>query len=553
MRLLANLPIRQKIILSLSILVLVMGSFMAIALGMFHQLTENEKKLYKQYEENVHSLNELSESFLLARVWLRDFYIFSEIKDELKITQASHQFQHFAVAMEKAKDKYITFKKNIEFHTHSDPQTFINGIEEDYKSFENVAVAIYQHIKTGDFSTASNMIGEDCYRTAEKLIERIHTVYEAEDQFIETNLQKIENTIQTLMITSIGVGLALLGLCFLIFTSLDKLIVKPIAEASRHFAAMAKGEWDLSKKINIDQKDEIGVLFASLNTFVDVLRNLIDKVMSSSQNIATESTSLNNLSQDTCHDLNDQHQLTDRVAVSIEEMTGSVKEVAVNADSAAKAASTAKNQSDNIATTLDTTIQSVSNLGDQIQSSSSVINQLRSESDNISKVLDVIKGIAEQTNLLALNAAIEAARAGEQGRGFAVVADEVRTLAQRTQGSTSEIEKLISDLQSGSASAVKAMDKSQQGTDQVIKQANEIRAAMREILQSIVVISDMNSQIAVATEQQSAAVQEVSKNVQDIKIISGKNTESAEATSHSSVALNKLSIELEEQLVQFKH
>ncbi len=553
MAFIANLPIKKKIIASLGALVLLMSAIMIVALNMFSSSTETERKINSHYEEATLSLNELTENFLLARVWLRDVNLFSQSDNQTKIKESIEQFKYFAQKISESKKKYFEITSDQEFYGSRDIDSFVNQFERDYKAFENVAVAIFGHIENGNFTLAAKMISEDCHDTAGKLIDRIHEAHEMETQFVHENVTSAKNSASSQNNMFFAVSFFLLALlCFIIFTTLNKLIVKPIAEASAHFSKMAGGEWDLSKKMQIDQKDEIGSLFASLNTFIDVLNNLINQVMSSSKNIVTESNGLNQLAQATGQDLDDQRRLTDLAVISIEEMTSSVQRVSENAESAATAASKAKGQSDTAATILNATIRSISNLGEQIQFSSSVINKLKSESENISKVLDVIKGIAEQTNLLALNAAIEAARAGDQGRGFAVVADEVRTLAQRTQGSTSEIEKLIVDLQSGSASAVKEMEKSQQSTDEATEQTAKILSAMEEVLASISLISEMNGQISVTTEQQSAAVQGVSQNIQDIKIISEKTEKGSEATSQSGVSLNKLSVELEDQLVLFK-
>jgi len=550
----ANLPIKQKIIASLGTMVLLMGAIVIIALSLSSYSAKTEKKINEHYEEATLGLNEITENFLLARVWLRDVNLFTQTGDQSRANESIIKFTYFAQKMSDSKKKYTQVLGDQEFYGSRDISSFINQFEQDYKAFENVAVAIFENIEKGNLVLAAKMIGEDCHDTAERFIETIHQAHDLENQFVHDNITNSKNYASKLNSILFAVIFFLLALlCFTIYSTLNKLIIKPITEASAHFAKMAGGEWDLSKKMEITQKDEIGSLFVSLNTFIDVLDNLIKQVMSSSKNIVTESNGINQLAEKTAQDLDNQRQITGHAAHAIEEMTGSVSRVTENAENAANAASKAKTQSDAAATILNDTIKSITNLGGQIQSSFSVINELKSESENISQVLEVIKGIAEQTNLLALNAAIEAARAGDQGRGFAVVADEVRTLAQRTQGSTSEIEKLILALQNGSASAVKEMEKSRQSANDATEKTTKILAVMEDILASISLISEMNGQIALTTEQQSTAVKGVSKNIRDIKEISEKTEKGSEATNQSGVSLSKLSVELEDQLVMFRH
>jgi methyl-accepting chemotaxis protein len=242
----------------------------------------------------------------------------------------------------------------------------------------------------------------------------------------------------------------------------------------------------------------------------------------------------------------------EQVATAMNEMTMTVQEVARNADQAASSAIEASSHAEKGGNVIRQTVASVGLLTGEIDRSSEAIHKLKIDSENISSVLDVIKSIADQTNLLALNAAIEAARAGEQGRGFAVVADEVRSLAQRTQQSTSEIELMIDKIQSGTNNVVDSMNKSREQTLQVVNKIDETGHVLTLITSSIVSINDMNCQIATAAEQQATVAEEINRNVVNVQELTTQSAASTSQASTTSHELAKLGEALRNQVRHFK-
>jgi methyl-accepting chemotaxis protein len=258
------------------------------------------------------------------------------------------------------------------------------------------------------------------------------------------------------------------------------------------------------------------------------------------------------VTEQTSAGVSNQKQETEMVASAITEMTATVQEVASNAEGASRAAADADNEAKEGNQVVNSTVQAITALAREIEDSSAVIEKLKGDSENIGTVLDVIKGIAEQTNLLALNAAIEAARAGEQGRGFAVVADEVRTLAQRTQQSTAEIEGLIDALQGGAEQAVSVMTQSRDRAGATVEKAQHAGQSLSSITQAVETILQMNTQIATASEEQSAVSEEIQRNVVNIQTISEETSMGAEQTSSASAELARLGEQLQALVGQFK-
>ncbi|WP_455212648.1 methyl-accepting chemotaxis protein [Kaarinaea lacus] len=309
---------------------------------------------------------------------------------------------------------------------------------------------------------------------------------------------------------------------------------------------------DLSVHVNPNGLKDIKVLGSALDSLVTSLRKQVTEIDTHAVQLSQSAENLSRITNDTNIGVQQQQHETDQVATAMNEMSSTVQEVAQNASLAADSAQDANNKSEEGRGVVSNTMQTINNLANEIEEASRVIQNLKQESENIGTVIDVIRGIADQTNLLALNAAIEAARAGEQGRGFAVVADEVRTLASRTQQSTQDIQEMVERLQTGAEKAVNVMNQSQSQAKDSVEQAALANDSLASIASMIAQINDMNIQIAAAAEEQSAVAEEINKNVISISQISTQTAQGANETSAASATMKTLASELQAVVGRFK-
>ncbi|WP_342631630.1 methyl-accepting chemotaxis protein [Marinobacter alkaliphilus] len=350
---------------------------------------------------------------------------------------------------------------------------------------------------------------------------------------------------QLITIALIGFVLAVLIAWFMV-----RSITKPINQTVKIANKVASG--DLTIQVNSDRGDEFGTLLAAFGTMVTRLRELIQQIDTGASNIASSSEELSAVTDQTRQGVADQHDQTDQVATAMNEMVATVSDVAKSAESAFGAAQRASQKSGDGEAAVNETLTFVTDLNGQIGTVMKQLRDLQSETNNIGTVLDVIKSVAEQTNLLALNAAIEAARAGEQGRGFAVVADEVRSLAQRTQSSATEIETLISNLVNSAETSVTTMDKGSKLAEQTLERAKTAGTIIQEMAEAVEEIRQYNSQIATAAEQQTSVAEDINQNVTRIRDVGEQSATSTEQVSAASDELARLAEGLSAQVAQFK-
>jgi len=384
---------------------------------------------------------------------------------------------------------------------------------------------------------------EQLHQRAAQVVERVDQAYVAEDQSMQAELKK-----NSLLIIGSSALALLVGL--VAAWVITRLIVAPLRSVILVAQQIAAG--DLSATVEVTRRDEIGQLMQAMQQMGAGLSSIVSGLQAGIEQLASSAHSLSAVTEQTNLEVSSQKEETEQVATAMNQMTATVHDVARNAEEAAQAAQTADGKVESGQQVVRQSMARIEQLADSATSASSSIESLSAEIQNIGTVLSVIKSVAEQTNLLALNAAIEAARAGEQGRGFAVVADEVRALAKRTQQSTEEIERLVSALRSAAQSSVQQIQNSGELVKLAVSDALQTESALGSIAAAVSLIQQMNQQIAAAAEQQSSVAEEINRSVTSIRASADQSSLAMQGNAASSIELAQLGLELKGMVGHFR-
>ncbi|PYY89845.1 methyl-accepting chemotaxis protein [Pseudomonas sp. TKO26] len=394
------------------------------------------------------------------------------------------------------------------------------------------------------------LLNTDLMTSAEKIngilnqLVEINTHYSsAADQDAAEQYTTAFNLVVTLLVLASALTL-------LFAWRLIRSITLPIANALHAAETIAEG--DLTQPITVDGRDEAGRLLQAMLTMQEKLRDTLQRITASAGQLASAAEELNSVTDESARGLTQQNNEIEQAATAVNEMTSAVEEVARNAVSTSEASQNATQSAGDGRDMVQETVAAIERMTGDVQSTASLIGDLANESRDIGKVLDVIRGLADQTNLLALNAAIEAARAGEAGRGFAVVADEVRALAHRTQQSTSEIERMIGSIQSGTEHAVDSMRNSTERAESTLNIARGAGLSLDTINSAIIQINERNLVIASAAEEQAQVAREVDRNLVNIRDLSVQSTTGANQTRSASSELSVLAVDLNNLVTRFQ-
>lgn len=522
----------------LALLILIQGG---MALAKMSNMNDHQNETAENWLPSIMAVANLRYNMTLYRVYAMKALAETSPSE---IAEAESRMIEAGKNVEKAIETYEKLISEPEEKT-----AFADLIQQKQKYMAN-AQTIVSYAKAGKIEEAHKILDGEQDQLAAVITKDLQELFGVNRKGAErsaVNADTAYTTSRTITIITIVVSLALTALLSFFVT---KSITTPISEALTVTERIAGG--DLTKRIDSHGQDEPARLLAGLAVMQDSLRSTIHEIANSSTQLAAATEELSSVAEDATRTLHRQNDEIQQAATAITEMSAAVDEVARNATSTSEASNESASFAKEGRTRVQQTVSSIQAMTDEVVRTSQLVEGLADQSQNIGKVLDVIRAIAEQTNLLALNAAIEAARAGEAGRGFAVVADEVRALASRTHTSTQEIEEMIKNIQEGSSLAVSAMRSSADYTKHTLSEAQDAGKALEEIYSRSGLISDRNLLIATASEEQAAVAREVDRNIVTISDLSTQTAAGANQTSASANELARLATSLNNLISRFR-
>lgn len=520
-----------------AVLVLLLGSFSLQQMG---EMRKQSQQINENWLPSILSLGEINQQVLRLRALTMRLVI---ISDEAMMRTSLANAEELRKSLTESESTYQKLISNAE------EETVYERFRQAEKAYLEEQEKVIAAVRQSDLDSAAALFNGPINGYADTMAKALVELLElnrtgasaathlADEIFASARLWVVVMIVLALCLT---VALALL---------LTRSIVSPLTEAVRVAETVASG--NLTQPIDVLGSDEPARLLGALKSMQQSLRSTIQNISDSSTQLASASEELSAVTEDSTRGLHQQNNEIEQAATAVNEMTSAVEEVARNAVSTSEASSESNRTAQHGREQVRQTVDSITSLADDVTHTASEVEQLAGQVRDISKVLDVIRSIAEQTNLLALNAAIEAARAGEAGRGFAVVADEVRALAHRTQQSTQEIEQMVSGIQQGTDKAVNAMQTSNSRARSTLDVAKAAGQALEEITAAISQINERNLVIASASEEQAQVAREVDRNLVNIRDLSMQSSAGANQTSAASQELSRLAVDLNTLVARF--
>lgn len=534
--------IKSRMVISIVVTVLLISLALGLTLNGVRSINNSFDQYLEVNQLRISALNTMYGEGLLAGIAARN-----------KIFNPSLEMPAQVIA--KANDLFtggLSVIRETSSQVLANNNTALRTIESQWGSVVSARKEVLQLAEQGRTEQAAALLADVENPAWRKIRLAVDAMMKNERELAETAKNHAQSVTDSTYARGVTIGALAILAAVLINFLITRSVLRRIEHTRAHIHELSEGDGDLTKRLDTIGNDEIADMAAHINQFIEKVQGLVSGVRDSTLQLASAAEEVATITSQSEHAIQTQRAETEQVATAMNEMTATVQSVAENAVQASTAANDADEEAQRGNGIVSDTRQAINDLADKVQTAVTSMDQVNQSSTRISGILDVINSIAEQTNLLALNAAIEAARAGEQGRGFSVVADEVRSLAQRTQQATQEVDGMIGELHTATESVTGLMTESHEQASTTVSRAGQAQESLQLITTAVAQITDMNISIANAAEEQSAVAEEINRNVTSINDASEQVSTGAGQTTIATAELAQLAEQLRQQVNQFR-